>query len=995
MNLRNLLKKFIFIFCLILTIWRIIPSTKRYLEKATKIEMIATSEALIQFPPIIVCSRPFLNPLKLLELVPNLQKYTYMDLNDFYDLMYINTSITVGQLVNNASWKLEELIDSVEIGDIKEIYQPNMTTNIFSWKKTYSLLGPCYTLTVPEIQNIKFDKLTIKLQNLQKNYRKCNESDLISNDIFFINALECLSREFQCICSEFFIRMGNIIHISLNMTHSNPSMNYNYFPILNTWSYRDQGFTLRLQKINFLKDNLPDNWDPEYCLYSCCFRHFATYCKKYMFNYKNINQSVNEVCITKREVDKLADAFYSNKEHLIIPCFKECGTSKRFSIWNVVNNYHVPEDTIEIKIDSDLSSEVTENERYPLTVYLSSLGGLLSMVLGISLYSLFKDSSSFIIFKSALKTNKYFIGKLYEILKMSFQLLFVFLTILQTSQLIENFISQKQLAVISLKQDKSEFILNQSTLYDYSVSAIGGSLLKHFIGCSPSINNPSVTCITNCMMQLVVYIPLIHLSIAKSNLPGCSSGEKSKIKFHLDSEIFDKIVSYESYLECTTDECKQDYLSLNHSVVVQKEYTIVRQLLLSRVDLICLIGGSIGLYLGYSLYDLTSIFNNYKENITQFRFKVKEILKPSLRFLSYTIKVVSFCILCGFVIHKVIDYLETTKITSETVAKDISIERNLTMTFCFWPPFQIEYVISRLYMKDLLIKFSSLNESAKFLETQKLFEDLPSSISNRENFWNLGTRKLSKSREEWVNVKSDFIFEKCFEIKDNDFDDDDAIEHTMYERLDYFSSVVYFIHRLGEDYIMSPITELEPFPTVINIKRATDWNNKILKSGINGKCIRECLHDQLNLEYGCNLPWIPKDNDITSCNNSQVARYFASLWKLGPQPSSFVDSIFGETTINICKNNCLKENEIVYEFAATYKTKDFFKSFHGSSTGISFNSSFRNIEIEVFNGFNSVEEVKQITLYHFNDLVNDIGGIIGMTFGVSLFSLLTNKIIFS
>ncbi|ROT64108.1 hypothetical protein C7M84_017963 [Penaeus vannamei] len=136
-----------------------------------------SAELASPFPPINLCPWPSFHPLRLTSLGLNTSVATGDQLMlNVENLTGIDRGMTGRKLVEEAAWRLEELVEELEVGNTQQIYNESNVSSQF-WQRSFSPTGPCLTLTPPPLASLQSRSLTLKLRQRHSDWDECTWTD--------------------------------------------------------------------------------------------------------------------------------------------------------------------------------------------------------------------------------------------------------------------------------------------------------------------------------------------------------------------------------------------------------------------------------------------------------------------------------------------------------------------------------------------------------------------------------------------------------------------------------------------------------------------------------------------------------------------------------------------------------------------------------------------------------------------------------------------------
>ena len=558
-----------------------------YLSSNTYFVAKRSEDGLYKWPRIIICPTFPFNPMKLMKF---LDKSLFENVSSSYFVSSIRNwkgflNGTSLHTIDEAVWRVGEIVYSVDIGDQKILYSSSDEEQEY-WSQIFIYPSVCYLLTPPPTTSTN---VTLKIA-----FRSDRMYELLENCTSF-----CFLEHFKEIINLYGVsRVMYLQHISESYDiQPFPPMRHLYTSITMVEYYAKKV----LEKTGK---------DANDCVEQCMSLNKDLNCT--ILNSYTLDVPVSSLCPRG-----LNDKVESYKQL----CQKECLTADTDSYWRIL-----PGSTDE-KYDKDISITLMNNnlltlveiETYPLVKLLSEIGGNTGLFVGLSLMACLKIivDYTFAYFKQSKMSH------FHRILLRAFQICILLVMMKNLSSVITASDNNAPFEILAFKsklcQKNHECFTNSS-----ATNWLKTIFARPSIGCQPQTETKRDLCISSCVYKEVsIKLPVVHQWLL-INLSNCSYKDLDRVtsaKIFLDNNLLDTQQTHEITNACS-------YACKNLSIAAKENsisfYPVIKEVRrFSTTDMICLVSGLFGLYFGCSLLDLQNLrfniliksFNEYSQHL--------------------------------------------------------------------------------------------------------------------------------------------------------------------------------------------------------------------------------------------------------------------------------------------------------------------------------------------------------------------------------------------
>lgn len=983
-----------------------------YLEKPTAFTVSLEPNLEYQLPPVSFCPSPAFDPIKLKDFFGLNISGDYVEFEQSYNNFYgVPDELEAGQLWQEANWNLNQMINSIFFkGGRNTPYYYHTGPLPPMWRRSFSPLGPCLTFhapqgkrevmifleDVPRVRSCKFvndDGEVEKYQGLpgqcEEVERKCNSSCGLENFIYFK-----------------YLRIRTV-YVYLHQTFMYPR---EYAEEVDVQSYSE-----RLFDGNYVVRKLIDtasitvspqltdssvikgecSHDPAYSRENCFHRfHTAAVVDQiscFPLSTKFLKTSIDQVCHAPHQTGPL---FKLEAENLY-PCLHPC--KQRKWDFDVKDNFDTDFTVSLFAETTDIRKEV-EVETYPLTQLFSDIGGSLSLFLGVSVLTFLElfVSHSTRYMEMRNKTTGDSKHRLFYLVKVTGILLLSIGACAHCLEVVRSFVLQPRHTAVSLT--------TTMTQQPSDAALIARRLAVRALDCRPQESDEE-ECRGICLLEeagneLASAAPFVDLD----GLPPCQDAGLSlpSIVYVVPQEILLAATTAERLMKCQR-QCGTTFNNETHrkgySMLVEDNYFSIDILTLT-----CSIGGTIGLYLGYSIFDAIQYFQQV----------LKKSSIPTSQFSKMYIVLKSAVILMGtamalWQIHTFLLYHEVSSSISKTPRDNHS--ESLVITACRWPPLSLPHVAAQLGLNISNKILYKLPKEERSLEVLRILNTLPGnwSDSSLDSLWEHASWNITDVIEAFYAVTKDKKYftlfcssnpycaelwqpvvtplSRCFQLNTS-IQGLEVHEITLLfpEVLETKSILgtnpqLYFtVSPADEPLLLSHLVPKTAFYRVLATYSTAQYvrlGGKNIKGQVSyNTCVHRCLADSGTAPFLCRLPYMHWRHDLPPCNQTQYASipsYLKGLEILNVSGHAFSARRYVSSELVDISNHCYRvcrHHQHKFQLISVEKVLDYYPT----------------VAVRLHQDENVV--LKEEDRHTTPQLISDIGGIAGSTVGFSIVFIL-------
>lgn len=964
---------------------------QRHLEGKT---VFIASEDTYQhatFPPFRFCIWPTWNPLRLTFLGLNISNLTKGEIQEHFNyLTGISEHTTGRQLVEHAGWRVEDLIEEVKVGNVHEVYDSSTPTTSLLWHHSFTPLGPCLTLTVPPSASLHSQYLSIRLRDVPAGIEPCRwEKEGRTRQ--FRGLEDCPAAEkycntscewedfkldFLCLTFKYLLSTSDVFWINEIKTASRLSTMKSIFV---------EPFKI----INIKKEGPVD---VEACYHKCVMASGLKEAKCKALVTATLDEPFSSLCVTVFQQYTISKNFISVSQESNI-CLDKCKSRREVLKWRyTLDEASEPlENVIRLRLAKPSTLILRETEVYPLSQLLTDTGGGLGLFLGVCAL----DGWNFVVrvvvgwevvSRRAASHTLERLGQLFGALLLSMATC-VHLFIMGQSYLQQPVTLSASLTLAMRDTSPTASPVTPETL-------VMERMASRILGCRVSTSSRQDECV-KCVLQGAGEQSLPFVSV--DDLPLCMADHITfpYLKFTAQKKYVESIAGKKENFPCST--CDGNVSRPPEFV----KFQILENSPFSLNSVLCTLGGLLGLYLGLSLRNIRDLV----QKTVAKRFSNGCGRRPNLVWLCFTVGVVTVAV--AICLLQLSIFIGAHPVYSSTSALSLQEDVLPSVTACTWPPFNIRPLLEAAGLGATFSNMSLITDSkARDAAVALLLQNLPevANVTDPRVLWDAGawtdkelyvslvmpngidTVRIPKHR---VN---DSIFNYCYRYTP------DATLLGSLSNIEYIINTQTYAHHFGMySYVIFslhypdevPLIEPNILPDIpvetVDISAVTKWQAMDVHGvGDRGDCVSRCLKAAFATHLGCRLPSAVDHQDLAPCNMTVFANFLADLWRLRTLPRGIYRSLVGQNQTDACNAACRHGSQTFYKVKSSMHNEETVVA--GLSVGIASQGSRFTLQYRFIT--NIFETMKVHNGYTINALLSDIGGVVGMTLGVSLLSLL-------
>ncbi|XP_042240328.1 uncharacterized protein LOC121878297 [Homarus americanus] len=989
-----------------------------YLEKPTVFMVSFETNPVYRLPPVSICPHPAFEPRALgtIGLTPSEHYIQYLE--NYMELRGVPANVTPRELWKRARWDLSHIIEAFAL-DLNVVHHYNSTDPLTPmWRRSYSPLGPCLTLnSLPGVR-----KVGLYLQELPP-VKPC----MIPNDNGELQRYRGTAG--QCEQAKIFCNTSCGLEDSIYFQQFDVDKMHIYFHETPVYAkeqtteediliYSDQLFDgnyvlMEISKIPNLKSypqmvessliKGPCNSDRSYT-HAQCFREMHKNMALqelgcYPFYLSTPENSSKPTCRSPDIMDKLFYLESSNR----FPCPQRC-KQQRWS-HDITLSYDIEFFLLISALSTDIRKEV-ELETYPLAQLFCDIGGSLGLFLGVSILSLLELFVTTAMSICSCREGMMEEGKkrhMTVLIKYTVILILCIATGTHYLEVLRSYLTQPKLTSVSLRVAKGGNVDDLTTL-------VARRLATRTLDCRPE-ETFNEECVVLCLLRLAAkdgasVTPFLDIE----GLTPCQN-----VAFHLPSNVY--VVPPEQLLAATmrdkVDKCRDSCTHLPPTnktmgdgfiMVVDKNHYSSDFL-----QLMCNIGGIVGFYLGFSIFDFLDFIHSVvaasnllaSTGFTKERSsKVLQILKLCTVFLGI---ILALWQLNTFLVwHKISSSITKSPRTNRT--------EQLAITVCRWPPVSLHHLAAELQLnisERLIHKLPKEERQPEFL---RILETLPGNWSSTLDVlwsraaWNItdvveGFFATSKEKKYFTGICSDSSMcqnvwmpvitplNRCFSL------------NTMYENTEFTEITLIFPKSLEKRTIfgdnpqiyvtVNPIDEPPMMADMIPKKskqrviathhaikyERLDDTKRSVDDDSHSTCVHRCLSEGASAHLRCRLPYVTWRPDLDPCNQHQyttVHKFFKGLIGIGVWNKVKINENASQDVLDLhykCYEEC-RHLQHTYYAITTETMVDIYPT----------------VVVRLYQEEDIL--LREEDRHTISQLLSDLGGIAGITAGFSLLFIL-------
>lgn len=965
-------------------------------RKAFRVAKVA--EPPSPFPPVTLCPWPPFNPLRLVRLGLNTSAASSGELLKRVENLsgLRDAGLTGRTLVEEAAWRVEDLVEEVRVGGRRKMYSQE-ETNARWWQRSFLPVGPCLTVSSPPLASRSSLNMTIRVRPRPLNLDLCDrrESDATRSYESLCRPTEQNSN--KSLWTEY-MEKGFFLIFFVYLSSTNLSLQTH---IANT----DLGIGISEEisvegtSTHYEVIYVDGYGDASTCFHRCVTRATDTVNKCKAISDHTINCPIHELCVTQQQLYEVALDFIT-KEALYYNCLRSCKPlrSEHRWVWKPRSSPASLPHHISVYLSSPITTVFKEELLYPMTDLVADVGGTMGLLLGTSLLDFWKALHAGLKYLACcLGPPSFCVGSRASQASSQLSLWVGHLALavaacahLGLTTMV--YIFQVKEVAVSLKLSKGDSQQGSQTVPDLVFS----HLASRPLGCRLGSKSPKQECLVRCILDEEALIP-IPLSVV-DDLNECSEENLAlpRRKYIVPGYIAERIKNSDKDGSCVSRCGAPGNLSAGFGKV---NFVVEEEPSFSPSKLICTFGGIIGFYFGMSFLTL------FQEISKQMKYiSVNSILCKAARLVARGLVV----LMCLFLMTSQLSTFILSHPIDSFSSKNLLNSSDLpAVTVCAWPPVSPRKLLASAGLAEEYDRVVSLDHERRHYALIPLLQSLVKAPKAKDarllrasSAWNhseiqievtLGSShsKIRECRD--CPLKDSAIFTHCKTFSPSFFISE-SLTHFEYEvrvTLKDESITTYVaIHSQDDHPVMEP--DLVSLEGIVSIRAPMlqRWSGLHGDDVSRGECMTQCLEDALEDKMECVLPWVRARRRLPVCDMAQVAKFFIALWSLGPRPEHIFGPLLGHAATNACQRKCQARQGVFYAFSVLAE------GFEVRSQGLTVGHASANGET-----FFSLSTVFKITTdiyehwslhdrYGLPRLLGDLGGVVGMTLGTSVASLL-------
>ena len=839
----KILKYLICVFSFGLCAWQISRNVLSYYNRTIDAIPNIKEAKFLEFPQIIVCLTDQFNPDNLLRMGLDYSvKYSREEIKEnILSFKGINKSTTGQELLDNAGWKLGEIVESVSVGDFYQKFDLS-TEDAPLWERVFGINFSCFKFSPLPVNN-KSSEMTLRMRT-PSDYHYCVDSlgSVVGNSVW-----DCSNMKASCNMSCSWVSHINSIYYHVIAVSTEQSTKISrYYSVMYPGTYSGKFYITQLSYY-FLSGK---NYDMKSCYIHCAIKNYGADHHCHIINDKNLHLNISQYC-KHPHVLVLANYF---KE-----CAENCPLQNIRKIWFSRISTATREKKIMLIFSYDLLKSYVETQSYTIFQLWSDIGGNMGFFMGLSLMTILtisfrKIRQCTILSKinetlsmkvtSRLRT-KLMNTKIHmmELTPHCFKIVFLSICCIHIAFISYSYSFKNSDVFIRFEKSRCVVINDETKCVvegnDWEWAT--GFMFFRVANCKIEVNK-MIKCIVKCIFNTLEFyytgvIPFESLQ----KLPTCNSTNLERIRYMIPPEILTTMnyLDHQKNFRCRTNCLILESTEKNPPLYTPKMHIVSDSQLM--ISYICSLSGIIGLYFSSNLIDIVGfIFKVIIKNIT------------ILKLIAWSISILVFIFAFAIILSRMF-YLMTKD--TYTTSVETTDEQYLFMTFTVCPQLKSGLNLTEHDKKKV---FDSISFVCKIL--QKSFVPL---------------RRLNYQ----------FTGYDCFTCVINESNVDPLLDKSL--SLDfktvknkYLANFFLIIHHIDDDpvwdgtYDYLVTLDRMLLTKVSSIFTYSRDNSKVLFS----TCYKKCL-DNLNITQGITdknsliFDLVDVNNCKSMCETNSVLRY--------------------------------------------------------------------------------------------------------------------------
>ncbi|MPC42398.1 hypothetical protein E2C01_036019 [Portunus trituberculatus] len=954
---------------------------KRYLERRSV--FIASEETFppALFPPYRLCAWPSWHPQRLLSLGLNTSAKTYEEMSEnYYNLIGIDRQTTGRQLVESAAWRPEDFLYEVKLGNVHEVYDSARPSASSLWRRSFTPLGPCLTLTPPSSSSlhslsvsITFRERIADLDPRQRMEKKHTNSEDCTAERQHCNA--------SCAWKRFLADFDIILYHDL-LSSSESLWVTGIWNELRLLSFR-RAMNVVVQPFKVIPLQEDNSVNSKTCYYECLMEQGMKKVDCTVVMDESLDKALGRLCVMAEQQWFLSSYFISSNERQTGHCPDNCKSRKTALRWKLLHDKisytHNNVSTIRLVKPSTLS--LKETEIYPISQFLADTGGALGLFLGVCALDGWNFLTQVFVIRDITTTRP--IASL--LTQLTGWLIASGTTCVHLLIMMKSFLQQP--VTLSARLTSAGNETNNTALPIASEWLVVERMASRVLGCRPSSMARLDECV-KCLLEREEDATLPFISVL--DLPLCAPQHLTvpRFRFTVHKDYVERIAS----METSCPACVNLTDSRPSNIV---QYVVNEDSHISFIRVVCALGGVVGLYLGLSLLNCADLLKNNSR---------KQHLKAGGRclmvvWLVFTGGVVAATVaICLLLIHT---FLEEHPVYSSTFIHPLD-EELLCITTCVWPPVNIQRLLETAGLGAAFANVTLKKDpEERHAAISLLLHELPHSLNMTDPavLWHAGTWTPDEIHGKLLTGEEDSskddgtintVLNQCrrYNLQKSQPKMAEAATHILSVHTgnnalvghNYFLA---YLHYRDEVPLIEPELFLQKFTGTVKMVKVTRWKSLKYDGTMHrGACVSRCLNNFLMDRLGCRVPSAGGFLDLPPCNMTQFTHFLIALWQIGTQPQNIYQHLVGQNKTKWCLTACSHRSQTFFKVRAGDMEKVM-------SSGIAVAIDSRKFRFSVdFDLSSSIhEQMSAYDGYSTTQLLSDLGGVVGMTLGVSFLSL--------
>ncbi|XP_050715771.1 uncharacterized protein LOC126998324 [Eriocheir sinensis] len=942
------------------------------------------------FPTYRLCIWPTWNPRRLVSLGLKLSNLSHREiLKNYYQLTGIPEHMTGRQLVEKAAWRVEDLVEEVRVGNIHEEYYSTAPFTSNLWRRSFTPVGPCITLTPPPSASFYAQTLSIKLREKPADIQACRwvEEGRVR---IYEGPEDCPSVTQYCntsceweefITNFFFNRLHYLLSTSHSISISGTGNALAHSVIKNV--------VVEPFKVIPLKENGPV--DAEDCYFKCVMAPGEKENNCTGLRQTSLDDSLSNLCVKYLQLFSVSKNFIT--EYLLSHrCINSCKFTSKETKWRQLEKTFYPNDTtFKIRLLRPVTVVMTEIEMYPLSLFLTDTGGGLGLFLGVCALDVWNFLVRVVVSREVVARRPAgrtlgHLGQLVGALVVSMGTC-VHLLIMGKSYLQQPVTLSASLGA-SDASHATPFVTLESLLVERMASRV--------LGCRASSTPKQNECV-KCVLQGETGQSLPFISV--DDLPRCTAEHLTfpRLAFTVPKLHIEGIARKETTASCSACDHLND--SRPPDFV---QYSVDENSPYSPNSMLCTLGGLMGLYLGLSLLNVQDLFQRTLRKL----HRDAGGRCRGVAWVGFTGGVVAVAVAICFL--QLGTFFGAHPVYSSTSTHSLQEGVLPSITTCVWPPFNIRRLLETAGLGAAFANLSLItNPEARDAASALLLQDLPetSNVTDPHILWDAG----AWAREELMigytimyrdleriilrdQQTSNGILNHCWKYTPN-ISRSSWSRNTLFiqgthpypEHLELYDYFLSYLHYPDEDLLIQPnmLSNLVTFQS-FDISSVTKWRS-LDENRVGGRagCVSRCLEAALATHLGCRLPFDVSSQNFDSCSMTVFAGFLTNVWRLRTRPWDAFQNIVGQDLVSRCYTACRYGDQIFIRLKHNTGVEDMVMP----GLSVAFPKQNKSLLTTYRMSSGTLEHMSVRDGYAPTTLVSDLGGIVGMTLGVSLLSL--------